>query len=77
LGGSWWPHAENVDIPIGILMVLRCPGPPRSHENARIPENTRIHETMVEFNEVPLNLVEIMEFNGNLANGVSRIIEIP
>ena len=39
LEGSWRPHAENVDNPIGILMFLRCPGPPRSHENAKIPKN--------------------------------------
>jgi len=28
------PRAGNLDIPIGILMVLRCSGPPRSHKNA-------------------------------------------
>ena len=39
LEGSWRPHAENVDNPIGLLMFLRCPGPPRSHENAKIPKN--------------------------------------
>ena len=39
LEGSWRPHAENVDNPIGLLMFLRCPGPPRSHGNAKIPKN--------------------------------------
>ena len=36
LEGSWRPHAEKVDIPIGILMFWRCPGPPRSQKNAGI-----------------------------------------
>ena len=48
LEGSWRPHAENVDIPIGILMFLRCPGPPRSHKNAQIHKITKI----VEFDEI-------------------------
>ena len=37
-GGSWRPHAENLNIPIGILMVWRGPGPPKSHQNMKIPK---------------------------------------
>ena len=36
LGVPWRPHAENINIPIGILMVWRGPGPPRSRETAKI-----------------------------------------
>ena len=49
LEGSWRPHAENVDIPIGILMVLRCPGPPRSHKNSGIPKKYQKSWNLVEF----------------------------
>ena len=80
LEGSWRPHAENVDIPIGILMVLRCPGPPRSRQNAEMPKNHQKHEitlNFIKYQKLSINLVKIMKLGGICANGVPRTIRIP
>ncbi len=49
LEGSWRPHAEKVDIPIGILTFLRCPGPPRLQKNAEIPKKPKMSQIFLEF----------------------------
>ena len=36
--GPWPPHAENLDIPIGILRFRSLPGPLRSLQNREIPK---------------------------------------
>ena len=37
-GVSLRPDAENINIPIGILMVWRGPGPTKSHQNTKKPK---------------------------------------
>ena len=38
---SWPPHAENLDIPIGLLRFLSLPGRPETLQNAKKCEKTQ------------------------------------
>ena len=55
-GGSWRPQAENINIPIGILMVWRGPGPPKTRRNMKTPGNS---QEFLKFHKIPLNLCKI------------------
>ena len=51
----WPPHAENLDIPIGILRFLSLPGRPETLQNAQKRENRYKHEIsaeIMEFHEI-------------------------
>ena len=44
----WPPHAENLDIPIGILRFLGVPGRPETLQNAKKQEKQLKHEIFAE-----------------------------
>ena len=44
LGVPWPPHAENLDIPIGLLRFLSLPGRPETLQNAKNEKSAKIME---------------------------------
>ena len=63
-GWSWRPHAENLNIPLGILMVWMGPEPPK-------PQKTLKYMNSTGLSGIPWNLGKFQWIQHNYLNSMT------
>ena len=58
----WPPHAENLNIPIGLLRFLRLPGRPETLQNAKKYKKRKNNEISAEIMKFHENSPNFMKF---------------